>query len=70
MFLMVASYSVIKLLSMVNHSQPDFVVNTVLKDMQSDYPEPFHATELNFEFAIAFISLRPWNFVDYDPRLF
>ena len=36
---------------------PDFVVNTVLKDMYLDYDKPFNATENRFELGVAFLSI-------------
>ena len=53
-------YTVIKMIQMVMHQQPDFIVNTVLKDMYTEYPEVFPAKEAGFEFAVALISIRPW----------
>ena len=41
--ILVASYGSLKFLQLVTFSQPDFVVNTVLKDLHKDYPEPFYA---------------------------
>ena len=48
---------------------PDFVVNNVLKDMYLDYRTPFNATENNFEFSVAYLSIAPYRFVEPDPRI-
>ena len=37
--------------------------------MYLDYEEPFIATENRFEFALGFLQMRPWMFVDHDPRI-
>ena len=66
--LTVGFYGILKLSMLINHEQPDFIVNTVLKDMYLDYPEPFNATENLFEFAVGFLSIRPYRYVQYDPR--
>ena len=69
MILFVGAYSSLKLLQLFNHEQPDFIVNTVLKDMYNDYPEPFDAAENRFEFAVGFLSIRPYKFKSHDPRI-
>ena len=40
-----------------------------MKDMYTEYPEPFWASENRFELAVTFLSIRPYRFVEYDPRL-
>ena len=69
MIVFLAGYSGIKFLQLINHEQPDFIVNTVLKDMYNDYPEPFNATENGFEFAVSFLSIRPYRFEAHNPRI-
>ena len=54
---------------LVTRGNPDFVVNTVLKDMYLDYETPFNATDNNFEFSVAFLSIEPYKFVEPDPRI-
>lgn len=68
-FLFIAIFSMIKLLKLVNYEQPDFIVNTVFKDMYNDYPEPFYAPENRFEFAVSFLSIRPYMLKQHDPRI-
>lgn len=67
--LVVGSFALLKLAMLINHEQPDFIVNTVLKDMYNDYQAPFNATENLFEFAVGFLSIRPYKFVPHDPRI-
>ena len=69
LILFIGFYGSLKLLRLVNHEQPDFIVNTVLKDMYTDYPEPFDAAENRFEFAVSFLSIRPYRFKSHDPRI-
>ena len=54
---------------LIFHKQPDFIVNTVLKEMYKDFPEPFNARENKFEFAIAFLQIRPYRYKAHDPRI-
>ena len=61
-------YAIVSIMRLVLNGNPDFVVNTVLKDMYVDYNEPFNATDNNFEFGVAFLSIRPYKFVELDPR--
>ena len=37
--------------------------------MYADYPEPFNGEENNFEFAVAFLSIKPYKFKANDPRI-
>ena len=37
--------------------------------MYFDYPEVFMADENRFEFAVTFLSIRPYKFVEHDPRI-
>ena len=69
MVLFVVIYSSLKFLEFLNYDQPDFIVNTVLKDMHQDYPEPFVASDNRFEFAVAFLSVLPYRFKAHDPRI-
>ena len=41
----------------------------MLKDLYEQYPEPFRAGPNRFEFAVTFLSIRPYKFVQHDPRL-
>ena len=61
-------YTIVSILRLVLNGNPDFVVNTVLKDMYVDYNEPFNATTNNFEFSVAYLSIRPYKFVEFNPR--
>ena len=61
-------YAIVSIMRLVLNGNPDFVVNTVLKDMYVDYNAPFNATENNFEFSVAFLSIRPYKFIEVDPR--
>ena len=61
--------SLVSLTRLVTKQNPDFVVNTVLKDMLLDYDKPFNATEKNFEFGVAYASINPYRFVELDPRI-
>ena len=69
LMLLVGIFAGLKLLRMIKHDQPDFIVNTVLKDMNVDYPEPFDAQVNRFEFAVGFLSIRPYRFEGHDPRI-
>ena len=62
-------YTLVSLMRLITKDNPDFVVNTVLKDMYLDYSEPFNATENNFEFGVAYLSIKPYRFVELDPRI-
>ena len=64
--MVVVSYSLIKLIRMVTHEEPDFVKNEVLKDMYNEYPEPFAANNNYFELAVGFLSISPYLFVPHD----
>ena len=69
MILFVGIFSLLKFLEFLNYDQPNFIVNTVLKDMHVDYPKPIYADENRFEFAIAFLSILPYKFKAHDPRI-
>ena len=69
MILLLGFFSTLKFIRLISHDQPEFVVNTVMKDMFTEYPEPFWANENRFELAVTFLSIRPYRFVEYDPRL-
>ena len=69
MIFFIGFYTLVSILRLVTYGQPEFVVNTVLKDMWLDYSVPFNATENHFEFAIAYLSIRPYKFVEPDPRM-
>ena len=62
-------YALVSILRLIMKENPDFVVNTVLKDMYFDYDAPFNATENNFEFSVAYLSIAPYRFVEPDPRI-
>ena len=62
------TYTFLRFLQFYNHEQPQFIVNTVLKDMYNEYPEPFNAGENFFQFAVGFMSIRPFKFIKFDPR--
>lgn len=66
--LVVGTYGVLRFAQMINHEQPQFIVNTVLKDMFNEFPEPFDAETNYFEFAVGFLSIKPYKFVEFDPR--
>ena len=55
--ILVGSYGLIRASSFIAHEQPDFIVNTVLRDMYTDFPDPINATDSHFEFAVAFLSI-------------
>ena len=67
--IVVGSFGLLKTVMLVSHEQPDFIVNTVLKDMYLDYPTVFNAAENNFEFAVAFLQIKPYKIVPNDPRI-
>ena len=69
MVFLLGSYAILKMIRLLSHEQPDFIVNTVLKDMHADYPDPIYANETNFEFAVTFLSILPYKFVKHDPRI-
>ena len=37
--------------------------------MYLEYSEPFNATEKNFEFSVAYLSIGEYKFVEPDPRI-
>ncbi len=69
MVLFVGVFSLLKVIRWLSFNEPDFIVNTVLRDMQTEYDEPFGAEENRFEFAVAFLSIRPYKFVQHNPRI-
>lgn len=69
MFLCVGAFTALKVIHWISHVEPDFVVNTVLKNLYDEYPEPFEAKPNRFEFAVTFLSIRPYKFVQHDPRI-
>lgn len=69
MVLCVGGFSTLRLLQWLNFQEPDFIINSVLKDMHKEYDEPFWADENRFEFAVTFLSIRPFKFVEHDPRI-
>lgn len=67
--IVVGSFGLLKTIRLVTHEQPEFIVNTVLKDMYVDYPEKLNAAENRFEFSVAFLSINPYKIVPNDPRI-
>ena len=66
--LAVMSYSLLKVVRLFNHEEPEFVRNSVLKDMYGDY-DTINAGSNRFEYAFAFLSIRPYKFVPHDERI-
>ena len=50
-------------MQLVTHENINFITNSVLKDIYTEYPEPFYAHENHFEFAVTFLSIWPYKFV-------
>ena len=68
MFLVVGAFTALKVIQWITFEEPDFIVNTVLKQLHEEYPEPFEASPNRFDFAFSFLSIKPYKFVQYDPR--
>jgi hypothetical protein len=64
----VGLFTALKMMQLVTHENFNFIMNSVLKDMYAEYPEPFYARENHFEFAVTFLSIRPYKFVKHNPR--
>ena len=62
-------YAVLKVQQVVFFVQPEFIVNTVLKSMYDEFPQPFNATDNNFEIAVGYLSIRPYEYKKPDPRI-
>lgn len=60
--LTVMSYSLLKVVRLFQHEEPDFVRNSVLKDMYGDFGT-INAASNRFEFAFAFLSIQPYRYV-------
>ena len=60
--LIVCSYGILKFNHVIFYEQPSFIKNTVLRNMYEEFPDPFNATENNFEIAIGFLSIRPFEY--------
>lgn len=66
-FLFVFSFSIHRSRRLIEDWDPEFIVNTVLEEMANF--EEIEAIDNRFEFAFTFLSIRPYKFVEYDPRI-
>ena len=57
MALILALFTALKMMQLVTHENINFITNSVLKDIYTEYPEPFYAHENHFEFAVTFLSI-------------